>query len=172
MAKYVCSVKSVFFVCELGQTRSWWKQATLYHGHVTFITELILTRSRSKFNEHVNYCVRNFQMREPSKWKSACCTDMSWKWMLANFLSCKTYSESFTSLGDWHTLKCMFVGINQQLQNYFCFGDFTTGPMNSKCCKIPMSLNFCLMHVYIEVRKLQNTNTGRCRHSRKCTAML
>ena len=63
---------------------------------------------------------------------------------VSHFLSCKTYSESSTSLSDWHMLKCKFVSINQQLQNYFpsSYGDFTTGQMNSKCSKIPMALNF------------------------------
>ena len=71
------------FPLKLGYTLSWQKEATLYHSHVTFITKITLTRSRCNFNEHVNYYARNFQMREPSKWKSACCTNMSWNWMVA-----------------------------------------------------------------------------------------
>ena len=78
-----CPVR--FFVSGLEQTLSRWEVATVYHSHVTFITDLTWEISRCNFKEHVNYYARNFQTQEPSKWKSACCTNMSQNWILATF---------------------------------------------------------------------------------------
>jgi hypothetical protein len=137
------SVQCCYFFLWTGIDSVMTERGNTVPSHVTLITELTLTRSRCNFNEHMNYYVRNYQMREASKWKSACCTIIM-EPNVSHFQSCRTYSESSTSLSDWHMMKCKFVGINQQHQNYFpsSSGDFTTGQMNSKCSKIPVALNF------------------------------